>query len=191
MVRKQMVREVRIEYSFCIFAAVILLVFPLNIVLAWVLAVVVHEVSHYIALRLCGVDVTGLSIGAAGINMETSGMSAKQEIICSLAGPFGGFCLLFFARWLPCSAICAFAHSIFNLLPLYPLDGGRALRCIAVRLLGDKVGDLVCIWLRNVCIALLVVTMVALALRCNMTLPSVIFVGLLLLKFKLANKRNK
>ena len=186
-----MVREIRIEYSFYLFAAIILLIFPLNLILAWALAVIVHEMCHYIATRLCGVEVEGLSISAGGINMETGFMSGKQELFCSLAGPFGGLCLLFLARWLPYTAICAFAHSIFNLLPLYPLDGGRALRCIVIRLLGERVAEVVCIWVRYICIGLLLVALIILSLHFNLSLLSVVFVGLLLLKFKLANKRNK
>lgn len=184
-------KVIRIEFSFCLFAAMVLLVFPLKLILAWGLAVAVHEISHYIAIKLCGVDIIDLTIGAAGVNMQTVPMSKKQELACALAGPLGGFCLLLVARWLPYTAICAFIHSLFNLFPIYPLDGGRALRCVIYWILGDRYGALVCAWVRNICIVLLLAAGLYLIFRLNLGLPSVVFVALLFLKFKLANKQNK
>ena len=78
-----------------------------------------------------------LRICAGGAVMDASPMSTVRELFCVLAGPIGGMLLSLFFRWIPRVAICAVFQSAFNLLPIYPLDGGRAVGCI-LELLPDK-----------------------------------------------------
>lgn len=104
--------------------------------MAWSLAVLVHELSHYIMIKLCGISVSSVCLQCSGVVMTTQAMTNKQEMLCALAGPVGGLSLLLTARWLPCTAICAFALSCYNLLPIFPLDGGRALRCVFLGMFG-------------------------------------------------------
>ena len=108
-------------------AAIAILIFPFKWIAAWTFAVAIHECAHFVALRLCGVTVYEIILGASGAIMKTDPMNDGVETICALAGPFGGICLLLFARRMPYAAICAIFQSLYNLLPFYPLDGGRAL----------------------------------------------------------------
>ncbi len=106
------------------------LLLPLPWILAWMAASAFHELCHYGALRLCGYRVYRLGISPEGAVMDTEPMSRVRELICALAGPLGGFALLLVARWFPRTALCGAFQSLYNLLPIYPLDGGRALRCL-------------------------------------------------------------
>lgn len=115
-----------------IFLALGVLLLPLQWIFAMVLAAGFHELCHWIAIILCGGKVPKLRIGMHGVRMEAVGLSAGQELICAMAGPLGGLFLLLFARWLPRTAICGAFQSLFNLLPVYPLDGGRVLRCLGL-----------------------------------------------------------
>jgi len=123
-------RQLGISAGACVGMALLLLVLPVNWLVAAAGAAVFHELCHGIAVKLCGGNLRCLRIGGSGAVMVAESMGLGTELICVLAGPLGGLLLLGTARWFPRLALCAGFHSVYNLLPMYPLDGGRALRCI-------------------------------------------------------------
>lgn len=143
-----------------ILGALLILVIPLNWLLAAATAAVFHELSHSAAILLLGGKIHGLKILPDGIRMETSPMTAWQEILCSLVGPAGSLLLVLLGKHTPRIALCALVQGCYNLLPVYPLDGGRALRCLLGWFLPLKTakkaeGFLVCAVLAAVCPAVL------------------------------------
>lgn len=118
----------RIDGAVCIRWAILILLLPLKWVLAAFCAAAFHEGCHWLAVAMLGGRVYNLRLTPSGAVMETSAMEPWQELICALAGPLGGILLLALSRYAPRLALCAVCQSTFNLLPIYPLDGGRALR---------------------------------------------------------------
>ncbi len=116
---------------FCVVLALMLLVLPLRWILAAILAAMFHEACHWLAVRLCGGKLQTFYLGCSGAVMKIDSMSRGKVLFCTLAGPLGGLVLLLLARWLPRTAVCAAFHSAYNLLPIFPLDGGRALRYLS------------------------------------------------------------
>ena len=116
--------------SSCLWGAMCLLLLPVEWVLAWAVAALFHELCHMGMILLCRRGVVSIRIGAFGAVIETEPMPRYQEFFCTLAGPLGGLVLVMLSRWMPRVAICAFVQTLYNLLPVYPLDGGRALRCV-------------------------------------------------------------
>jgi Zn-dependent protease/CBS domain-containing protein len=110
-------------------------------------SVLVHELSHSLVARARGQAVRGITLFIFGgiSNLETESEEPRDEFIISIVGPLTSFVLaaLF---WLalkalspgnsPLGAALAYLALInlllggFNLVPGFPLDGGRVLRSI-------------------------------------------------------------
>lgn len=177
-----------------IIGALMLLVLPLNWLLAAATAACFHELCHYFALRLCGVPVFRAQISGRGIVMDTAPMRLRQEFFCALAGPLGCLVLLLFIRHIPRIAICAGAQSLFNLLPVYPLDGGRALRCLARRYLPPEGAALLLKWMARLCLGGILVLGLLAAIRYHLGLLPILVAIILCIRSKkeklLANRRS-
>ena len=113
-----------------VFGALLILLLPLNWLLGWLLAVTVHELGHIIALKCCGLEIREIELGITGARIHVPPMTTSQELICAVAGPACSFLLLLIARWIPAAAVIGLVQGTYNLLPIYPLDGGRMCRAI-------------------------------------------------------------
>ncbi len=134
-------RYLQIFPDFYIFLAVSLVLLPLQWLGAWLLALVIHELCHYICLKVCGVRVYSVAVSCKGIFMRTDSISYGKEALCAYAGPIGALLVLLFARYVPRTAICTLLLSSYNLLPLYPMDGGRGLHSVLRKLFAEETAD--------------------------------------------------
>lgn len=122
---------------------IMLLGFNGELVIAFIIALF-HEIVHYIAARCCGFtgfDVEILPVGTVLRLRELDEATAKEDIIISISGPLANIILAVFFYWLwrytgfnnPVIALYFrgnLAIGIFNLIPAFPLDGGRIVRAI-------------------------------------------------------------
>jgi stage IV sporulation protein FB len=111
---------------------------------AYGLAALLHEGTHWLAAWCCGLSFDRLDITLSGGAMSLTGYCPPwQEGIILLAGPIcnllqGWVCVRL--GWLH-GAGAALVLGMLNLLPIAPLDGGQLLRLILSNLLGEKVGE--------------------------------------------------
>lgn len=107
-------------------------------------AAAVHELGHLLALKICGGRVTRLRIGVLGAVMDVQGMMGYGgELLTTLAGPLANF-LAAAALGLGGCSTAAGANAVlcvFNLLPVPPLDGGRALEWLLIWTAGPQAAD--------------------------------------------------
>lgn len=113
-----------------IYLIILLFLIPLQWLIAWLIAMAFHEFCHWIAVRLCGGNIDLLMIGIGGIDMRCGLLTDRKRLLCLLCGPLSGFILAAFGLWFPKIAICGWVLSIYNLLPVLPLDGGRVLQIL-------------------------------------------------------------
>lgn len=172
----------RIAPEIYIFAAAALLLIPVRFLAAVTIAVTVHEFGHWAALRLLGVEISAIEILPGGCVMKTGGLTAGGEAVCALAGPAAGGMLLLFARWLPLTAICACIHTLYNLIPVYPLDGGRVMRGSLCLLMGDETGKRVCACVETLVVGLLLAVGILSSFILNMGVTPLLVASVLCLR---------
>lgn len=117
-------------------------------------SVLVHELAHSLLARRRGVPVRGITLFIFGgiSSLEGEPANAPSEAWISAIGPLTSFAigLGFYALAAAAGtgsaiglmfAYLAFANvalAIFNILPAYPLDGGRVLHALVWRATGDR-----------------------------------------------------
>jgi Zn-dependent protease len=110
------------------------------------LSVVLHELGHSIVARHYGIPVSSIRLFVFGgvSQIETEPPSARAEFLMAVVGPLVSFALaaifaglgVAFTSLAPLQALAKYlayingALGLFNLIPGFPLDGGRVLRAI-------------------------------------------------------------
>lgn len=106
--------------------------------------VTVHELGHVAALILCGAQVCGLRMEGCGLVLRcTPTEGALRTVTAVLAGPAAGaglFCILRGLGYIACAEL-SLLFSCVNLLPVLPLDGGRALYAALSALAGERAAE--------------------------------------------------
>ena len=131
-----------IEPGFFLFLSLGLLFVSIPWLLAWLTAAAIHEICHILALRLCDCEIDSVRIGPGGAKIQGEIPQGISGMVCALAGPAGGLLLLAFLHIIPRVALCGLFQSVYNLLPIYPLDGGRALQGLLTQAFGNQRGKL-------------------------------------------------
>ena len=110
--------------------AAALLLLPWGWVGAFLVAAAVHELGHILAVRIFGGKIVEMTLGLHGAQIRTTPMGPKFQLPAILAGPIFGLLPALLWEKCPRLAFCATLLSAWNMLPIYPLDGGRALRLL-------------------------------------------------------------
>jgi len=105
-----------------------------------------HELGHSFVAQKCGYQMKKIRLMPFGAELhgDTDSFDGKDEIYIAIAGPCVNFfiCLVILGVWWISPRLYGFTFQIFetnlvmgvfNLLPLFPLDGGRVLLSLLCR----------------------------------------------------------
>lgn len=117
--------SIKIHFYLFMFIAYLFLIGKLEIFLIFYISVLIHEIAHVIVALILKVNVTELILLPFGVCATYSeNISPRKEIIISFAGPIMSLIMAIFSKDNLISNV-NFIIMILNLIPIYPLDGGR------------------------------------------------------------------
>ncbi len=122
------------------------------------LAVLIHEAGHLIFARILKIEISSLTLSLLGARIKAEGhMSYSDEFLLALGGPLMGFIgylvtvgiSLKFAdapvveEFIAPFCAISLCLTLFNLLPLDTLDGGRMLSSLLCHIFSLGIADFV------------------------------------------------
>lgn len=150
--------KIKTLLSMMAFFGVYWAMFGWKFALGFVLSIYVHEMGHVFALRRYGIAATApmfIPFFGAYIRLNQYPANVGEDARVGLAGPIFGLGAAAFA-WLCALATgnpiwYAIAHTgawinLFNLIPIWQLDGGRGFRALTRKQRGMVLGVAVAIW---------------------------------------------
>ncbi len=132
----------RITCDFWFFAVIAIAVYFGGDALALLMAALVHEAGHWLALLATDNGVSQLRLCGCCAQIvpyyrRLPGL--RQELTILAAGPLAGIVLgMLLKPFAPRFAAISLLLSVFNLLPVRGLDGGSMLRLICAALFGNE-----------------------------------------------------
>lgn len=165
-------RRIQISPGFCLLAVWFALDNGWRMLGTVLGAAAIHEMGHCLVLQALGAPIGGLRIGIFGAELATDrrGLSYPGELAAVLAGPGANLLcavlltLLGRTRW----AVFTGANlvlCVFNLLPVRPLDGGRALYLLTAWAAGPAAGERAVRWAGGAASLLLAASLIFVMIR--------------------------
>lgn len=96
----------------------------------FLVSAILHELGHLLVLLFLRIPVTKIRVRCSGAVICTCFPGYWKEMVCAAGGPIVSLlAAIFIGKQYSDLRIISLLLGIINLLPLYPLDGGRILRC--------------------------------------------------------------
>lgn len=146
-------------------------------------SVLLHEAGHLLCLRCFGAEVHQLRLSCCGAVICTDILPYGQELAAAASGPAVNLALFFLCmRGHPLTALVNLCLFTYNMLPIYPLDGGRMLRAVLHLLLHDDTAAAAERWVVRSFLAMLGGAALYCVCILHLGLWPVVVFGLLLIK---------
>lgn len=129
--------RLRISPGFPVLVCLLVCLGGLPTAIPFLLAAALHEAGHLLALWVLGIPVYGLELRASGAVIRAGLRGEPREAWAILAGPTVNLLLAAVGcRLVPLLSLYSLVFGLYNLLPVYPLDGGRLCSLLLPKMLG-------------------------------------------------------
>ena len=155
--------KVKVNLQIFAFAIIFYLTKQIKIYTILMTFAFVHELGHLVAGVILGLRVKSINIMPFGISINFEDYSNKyvaKKIIIAIAGPLVNLSLVLlgvFNDWNEDVIYSNILIGMFNLIPLYPLDGGRILKYIIQLTSSSKDAEIITYKLSNILIIILTI----------------------------------
>lgn len=152
-------RKVRVSGGFLLLTAWFALCNGGNLLWFILGSAALHECGHLLALFIAGGQLRCLRVGVLGAVMETDSrrLGYRQELLVVMAGPMvnlllaaGAAVLLKANEQVSLFVGINLVLGLYNLLPIFPLDGGQALYLLICWAAGPEAGEWAVRWIGTV-----------------------------------------
>ncbi len=135
-------KKFKVSLSFLLLVLICIIFKNFNVLINYLLALSLHELAHLFIAKARGYSLKTIKLDMFGLAVDLNEkIDDNDQFAINIAGPICNFliCVLCLATyWLfPISYIylntfcfCNLVIAIFNLLPVYPLDGGKVFRAL-------------------------------------------------------------
>lgn len=180
--------KIKIRYSFILYIIILHFFDLLGYFLIFFLSIMIHELIHSLVGISFGLNIKSMEISLNGLNIDFKKFQLKtsKKILVLLSGPLSNLAILIFFYFLNKEKYIFIIISnmllfIFNMIPIYPLDGGRILYEILLKYFRFSIANNILI---NVYKFFSIITLLLVSyMYINFYNTQVLFIGLYILGF--------